>query len=378
MMKRLPNHPRPALEVEDLVVRFGSTVAVDRVDWSVPEGGLTALLGPSGCGKTSLLRAVAGFEVPAGGRIRIAGEEVFASGRWVAPEDRRIGMVFQQGALFPQMTVWQNVLYGLKGRSEAEARAAGALELVGLLRRKEHFPDELSGGEQQRVALARALAPSPRLVLLDEPFAGLDASLRQRVREEVRTILERAGMTAILVTHDQEEALSVADRVAVMQAGRILQMGDPETIYRRPSSVEVARFVGESHLLPCHVREGQVQSPMGPARCQAPDGPGLLLLRPEDLAMMPECHGQGMHGEIVRRQFFGHDLLDEVRLDNGEIVRIRLLSTTCFPLHSRVFVRLRHPEVQVFPLKERGSVTHERATSPATATASAGRSTGSS
>lgn len=348
------------LEIEDVVVRFGDTVAVDGVSLRVPPGGLTALLGPSGCGKTSLLRVVAGFEVPSDGRVRVGGRLVAGPGCWVAPEHRRIGMVFQQGALFPQMTIWQNVLYGLRGRLDARARAEETLELVGLAHRKGDYPDELSGGEQQRVALARALAPSPRIVLLDEPFAGLDASLRQRVRQEVRGILERAGMTAVLVTHDQEEALSIADRVAVMQSGRILQVGDPETVYRRPVCLEVARFVGESHLLPCTVRDGQAESVLGSARCDAPDGPGLLLLRPEDLAMMPECHAQGLHGEIVRRQFFGHDLLDEVRLDSGETVRVRLLSTTRYPLGSRVFLRLRHPDAKVFPLGEGGAVATGR------------------
>ncbi|HVR30830.1 MAG TPA: ABC transporter ATP-binding protein, partial [Thermoanaerobaculia bacterium] len=206
----------PLLEVRGLVVRYGDTVAVDHADLRVPPGRITAILGPSGCGKTSLLRAIAGFGEVAGGSIEIGGRRVVGGGAWVPPERRRIGMVFQEGALFPHLTVSGNVGYGLRGAADAADRVTEVLRLVGLEGLESRFPDQLSGGQQQRVALARALAPEPSLVLLDEPFANLDAVLRVHLREEVRRILRAVGTTAVLVTHEQEEALSIADVVAVM------------------------------------------------------------------------------------------------------------------------------------------------------------------
>jgi iron(III) transport system ATP-binding protein len=218
---------------------------------------MTALVGESGCGKTSLLRAIAGFEVPSEGIVRIDGTTVSGPGVWVEPRHRHVGMVFQQGALFPHLDVWENVQFGLKGARDRADRTADALRLVGLEGFEKRYPDALSGGQQQRVALARAIAPSPKVVLLDEPFGGLDASLRQRVRDDVCAILGDAGVTSILVTHDQQEALSVAERVAVMHAGRILQVGDPASIYHRPATLAVAAFVGEGQLIPCTIRSGK-------------------------------------------------------------------------------------------------------------------------
>ncbi len=358
----------PVVELRGLTVRYGDRVAVDAVDLAVGGGGITALLGPSGCGKTSLLRAIAGFEAPAAGEVAIAGRRVAGPGVWVPPERRRVAMVFQEGALFPHLTVRGNVLYGLprpgwrdrwgrRGGGRSEERARAALELVGMADLAGRYPDQLSGGQQQRVALARALAPEPSLVLLDEPFANLDATLRQRVRAEVRAILGAAGATAVLVTHDQEEALSVADTVAVMDHGRILQVGPPEAVYRRPSSAEVARFVGDGQLVDCTVEAGVARSVFGRAPVAgSPDGPfegaGLLLVRPEDLAVMPECwyDGQeGLPGEVVGRTFYGHDLVDEVRLaGGGEVVRVRCLAGPGHSVGERVRVVLRHRELPVF------------------------------
>jgi iron(III) transport system ATP-binding protein len=338
----------PVVEVTGVTVRYGVTVAVREASLEVERGSLTALLGESGCGKTSLLRAIAGFEAPVSGRILLDGVEVAGPGRWVPPERRQVGMVFQEGALFPHLTVEGNVRYGLDGHRDAADRTAAALDLVGLRDLAGRYPDELSGGQQQRVALARALAPSPRVVLLDEPFANLDAALRQRVREEVRAILARAGATGLLVTHDQDEALSVADRVAVMGEGQVLQVGSPEEVYALPASVAVARFLGDGQLLPCRIQGGWAHSPFGSVGAVAPDGPALLLVRPEDFVLMPPAFQQGRSARVVARRFFGHDLIQEVELESGERFHIRLLSSTPFIVGDRVRVCLRPQDLPVF------------------------------
>jgi iron(III) transport system ATP-binding protein len=338
----------PVVEIEDLHVRRGDWPAVSGLDLTIEAGRITALVGPSGCGKTTLLRAIAGFETPAAGTIRLAGETVSGPGAWVPPERRQVGMVFQEGALFPHLDVARNLRYGVRGLADAEERVRGALELVGLEGLDRRMPDELSGGQQQRVALARALAPSPRLILLDEPFAGLDATLRERVRQEVREILERAGLTAVLVTHDQEEALSVGDRVAVMIAGRVLQVGDPEEIYHRPATPEVAEFIGVGQLIECEVADGRCSSIFGWAPCEAGDGRGRLFVRPEDFRLLPAGDGEGVAGKIVERRFFGHDVLDRVELDGGQSLEVRSLSSTTSAVGEPVRVALRQRIFQVF------------------------------
>jgi spermidine/putrescine ABC transporter ATP-binding subunit len=238
----------PALELAQLVKRFGSITAVDRIDLAVPSGELVALLGPSGCGKTTTLRIVAGFERPDSGRVRIQGVDVTAT----PPYRRDTGMVFQHYALFPHMTVRENVGFGLRmrgvDRSEAETRVREALALVSLSGLEGRYPRQLSGGQQQRVALARALVIRPQLLLLDEPLSSLDAKLRQEMRLEVRAIQRRVGITALFVTHDQEEALSLADRVAVINQGRVEQVGTPVEVYERPRTAFVAGFIGQSNF----------------------------------------------------------------------------------------------------------------------------------
>lgn len=352
---RDPTTSTPIVELRDVVVRYGPVTAVDGVTLAVPRGGLTALVGPSGCGKTTLLRALAGFEVPVAGEILVAGRKVSGDGTWVPPEQRHMGMVFQQGALFPHKTVTGNVLYGLNRRDNAQRRAREVLELVGMVGFEERYPDELSGGQQQRVALARALAPEPRVVLLDEPFGSLDAALRARLREEVRRILAVAGATGILVTHDQEEAFSVADTVAVMEAGRLLQSGSPEDIYRRPASLAVARFLGDGQLLEAHWQNGVVGCPLGQLEVELEDTepgnpPAHLLVRPEDLTVAPPeaSTGVGAPGEIVGRRFFGHDVLDEVRLGSGQVLAVRHLSSALLPVGSQVRLALRPGPLALF------------------------------
>lgn len=337
-----------AIDIRELVVQRGDVVAVDGLSLEIVAAGITSIVGPSGCGKTTLLRAIAGFEEPLAGSIEIGGECVATSERWVAPERRRVGMVFQEGALFPHLDVEANVRYGVRKLPGAEARVAQCLELVGLADLRRRMPDELSGGQQQRVALARALAPEPRVVLLDEPFASLDAALKERVRDEVRRILLRAGVTVVLVTHDQEEALSMGARVAVMDRGRILQVGTPEEVYRRPETPRVADFIGEGCLVPCTVEEGRFVSAFGAGRCEAGTGVGRLLLRPEDLLLQPPGSSEGIPARIVARRFYGHDVLDRIRLESGEEADIRSLSPPLEAVESRVRVTLRDGLFWVF------------------------------
>ena len=331
----------PAVELRGLTLRYDGAPVVLGVDLRVARGDLTALLGPSGCGKTTLLRAIAGFERPVGGSIFIHGETVAGDGHWVPPERRRVGMVFQDGALFPHLSVRRNVEYGVSGRPDGDERVARALEMTGLAALADRYPDELSGGQQQRVALARALAPGPRVVLLDEPFGALDAALRDRLRGEVREVLRAAGATAVLVTHDQEEALSIADRVAAMRRGRILQVDPPEEIYRRPASLEVAEILGGGRLVPAVVEGGCCRCLLGAVRYDGGGGQGRLLVRAEDLVELPAEAPDGIPAVIEERRFFGHDVLDRVRLADGELFEVRVLSGELAPVGSRVRLALR-------------------------------------
>ena len=258
-----------SLSVSGLTKAFGGAPVLAGLDLEVPAGSLTAVLGPSGCGKTTLLRLLAGFEHAEGGSVRL-GDRVLCDPRThLAPERRAIGFVAQEGALFPNLDVAANVGFGLPRAQRRGDRVGELLELVGLAGMAERFPHQLSGGQQQRVALARALAPSPAVVLLDEPFDALDAGLRAQVRAEVRSALREAGATALLVTHDQEEALSLADVVAVMREGRIVQSADPQTLYRDPVDAEVALFVGEAVLLNAGLHGDHAETALGrlPVRC---------------------------------------------------------------------------------------------------------------
>jgi len=314
-----------ALRLEGLRKSYGEVAAVNGVELEVEPGGICALLGPSGCGKTTTLRLIAGLERPDAGRILI-GDRVLADGReFVPPERRRIGMVFQDYALFPHMDVAGNVGYGL-GRRPERKRIDEVLELVGLGGEAARPVHELSGGQQQRVALARALAPTPELVLLDEPFSNLDAGLRDRLRQEVREILSRASVTALFVTHDQAEALSIAETVAVMRDGVIEQVGTPEEIYSRPASRWVARFLGEVEVLPGEATDGRVNCELGsfPAE-HGVAGSVDVLVRPESVAIGISGPEGAATAEVVGRRFFGHDQLIELKLGSGQTIRSRRL-----------------------------------------------------
>jgi len=312
------------LRLSGLRKAYGEVPAVDGVELEVEAGSICALLGPSGCGKTTTLRLIAGLERPDAGEIEIGERTVNAPGRFVAPERRRIGMVFQDYALFPHLDVAGNVGYGL-GRRPDRDRVAEVLALVGLEADARRPVHELSGGQQQRVALARALAPTPEVVLLDEPFSNLDAGLRDRLRQEIREILLNAGVTALFVTHDQAEALSIAETVAVMREGRVEQVGTPEEIYSRPASRWVASFLGEIEVVPGQAAEGRVECELGTFPAEQVEGPVDVLVRPESIAIGLNGPDGAAEAEVVNRRFFGHDQLVELRLRSGQVVRSRRL-----------------------------------------------------
>ncbi|GAB4456488.1 MAG: ABC transporter ATP-binding protein [Anaerolineae bacterium] len=304
-----------AVRCQGLSKNFGRVRAVENVNLTLPRGRFLALLGPSGCGKTTTLRLLAGFEMPDQGEVEIGGRRVNAPGLHVPPEQRSVGMVFQEYALFPHLNVADNIAYGVPKGVDKKRRVAEMLSLVGLPEVAGRMPHELSGGQQQRVALARALAPQPALILLDEPFSNLDAALRQSVREEVRQILRQAGATAIFVTHDQEEALSLADEVAVMIEGAILQVGSPQQLYLRPARREVAAFVGEANFLAGVAHGPVVSCALGDLPLvETAHGPVEVLIRPEMAHLQPDPTGPG---RVERISFFGHDQLVEVALPAG-------------------------------------------------------------
>ncbi|MBG0832249.1 ABC transporter ATP-binding protein [Planomonospora sp. ID67723] len=309
------------LTVTDVHKSFGATQVLRGASLTVQEGDLAAVLGPSGCGKTTLLRIVAGFENLDTGSVRIGDREVAG----LPPEKRKVGIVPQEAALFPHLSVARNVGFGLpRGSSGRTERIEECLELVGLAGYGERMPHQISGGQQQRVALARALAPRPGVVLLDEPFNALDRSLRVSVRDEVRAALKRAGATAVLVTHDQEEALSMADTVAVMREGLIVQEGTPAAVYAAPRDLGVATFVGEAVVLAASGGgRDTVSCELGslPRRGDGPAGPGRVALRPEQFVL--RTPGEGSGGLVERVEFFGHDAAVTVALESGTVIRAR-------------------------------------------------------
>ncbi|NWB96508.1 ABC transporter ATP-binding protein [Pseudomonas gingeri] len=325
------------VEIRGLCKTFGHSPVLRGVDLSVASGSLVAILGPSGSGKTTLLRLLCGFERGDAGTIQINGQRVSGPGVFVPSEKRHIGYVPQEGALFPHLSVAENIVFGLsRPLRKARHRVAELLELVGLPSDfADRSPHSLSGGQQQRVALARALAPAPALVLLDEPFSSLDAALRVETRQAVAQALSAAGATALLVTHDQSEALSMGSQVAVLWNGELVQVASPEKLYRMPVSPELARFVGDAMLLPGIVHGAHVASALGALRLMAgmPDGPVRVLLRPEQLRLSALHDGMGMEagkarGRVLKVDYYGHDacvhlsLLGDVGLSTTLIARL--------------------------------------------------------
>jgi iron(III) transport system ATP-binding protein len=314
---------------------------VDDVSFSVPAGRILALLGPSGCGKTTTLRLMAGFESLDGGVIVIDGQEV-ANGRFhLPPEKRRAGMVFQDYAIFPHLSVGDNVAFGLPRGKERPARVAEMLEFVGLAGLGERMPHELSGGQQQRVALARALAPNPAVLLLDEPFSNLDAALRTAVRQEVRGLLQASGTTAVFVTHDQEEALFIGDEVAVMNAGRLEQVGAAEEVFHEPRTRFVAEFMGHSDFIGGTAVSTGVDTSLGfmPLTHTLPPGkPLAVMVRPDDVKLEADENG---NGRILSRQFQGIAYLYRVALPDGGVVASWQSHRIHFPVGTAVQATLR-------------------------------------
>jgi iron(III) transport system ATP-binding protein len=340
-----------AIEVQQVGKRYYQTIAVKRCDLQVGTGEILALLGPSGSGKTTLLRLIAGFEKPDEGRVVIGGRVVVdvAGMIWIEAEDRGVGMVFQDYALFPHLTVAQNIAFGLRSanRIERQNRVDGLLQLTQLEAYAERYPHELSGGQQQRVALARALAPRPRVVLLDEPFNGLDPDLRPQMRRQVAQILRQLGTAAVLVTHDQEEALGVADRVAVIRNGEIQQIGTPEDIYHCPTTPFVANFVGHADFIPGVVAGAEIHTEIGVLPCpnHLPEGPVKVMIRHE--AVNPKAGG--ILATVEEREFLGGEILYRLRLPSGATVHLEQRKPVHWPVGHQIPIEVQLPLVVAFP-----------------------------
>lgn len=340
------------LHLENITKQFAKTTipAVEEITLTLPEGDLLGLLGPSGCGKTTLLRLIAGFEDPQAGIIKISDRIVAGNGNWIAPEQRNIGMVFQDYALFPHLNVAKNVAFGLhnsrkKSQFNSQKRTAEVIALVGLQGLENRYPHQLSGGQQQRVALARAIAPQPALVLLDEPLSNLDVQVRLRLRQEVRDILKNTGTSGVFVTHDQEEALSISDWVAVMNQGRLEQFGTPEAIYKEPKSRFVAEFVTQANFLKAQRRGDLWETEVGHFIANSHDfDRGDLMIRQEDLILKPDDQATVV---ICDRQFLGREHSYCLLTPSGQKLLTRTKNATV-SVGTKVSLSVEQP-LRVFP-----------------------------
>lgn len=342
-----------ALGFDGVTQRFGAVTALDNVSLSVAPGEIVALLGHSGCGKTTLLRLAAGVERPSSGRVLLEGRDVSSPSNFVEPEARGVGLVFQDYALFPHLSVRENVRFGLRGygNAEADATALRAIARVGLADLAEAYPHMLSGGEQQRVALARAVAPRPGVLLMDEPFSNLDRRLRDVVRDETMALLQEIGATSIIVTHDPEDAMRVADRIVLMQQGRIVQSGTAEELYRRPASLFAARFFCDLTEIEAVARDGAVDTPLGrfPAPGLAHGAPAVVGIRPQAIRLVPK--GFCLQARVVTRRFLGevdHVELAVDGLDKPLVARLPLRGSVAEG--EDVGIDIAMDEVLVFPV----------------------------
>jgi iron(III) transport system ATP-binding protein len=358
-----------SLSISGVTKAFGGPPVLSGVSLEVPEGSFTAILGPSGSGKTTLLRIIAGFERPDAGQVRLGDEVVDDSVQHFVPtEKRRIGYVPQEGALFPHLSVGRNVAFGLARSERRSRRVDELLELVGLARLARRYPHQLSGGQQQRVALARALASQPEIVLLDEPFSSLDAALRASVRADVHDVLRLSGATSILVTHDQDEALSMADQVAILRAGVIAQINTPAALYRAPRDADLAQFLGEANLLDGTLLVDTVTTALGELELARPVGGGSangngslhlhpndrvsVMVRPEQL-QLSQVDQAGIPSVVRSYEYFGHDAVVRVQPDQAglpELV-VRITGGTPLAAGARVGLRVRGAVV-VWPVAE--------------------------
>jgi iron(III) transport system ATP-binding protein len=354
------------LRLENITKQFANaqTPAVQKLSLTLHQGEILALLGPSGCGKTTLLRMIAGFESPQSGQIFLGESLVAMDGFCLPPERRDVGMVFQDYALFPHLTVRQNIAFGLKHRRlhpESKMRQTHiireALERVGLSGLENRYPHQLSGGQQQRVALARALAPCPALILLDEPLSNLDVQVRLRLRQEIRYILKQAGLSAIFVTHDQEEALGIADQVVVMQQGQIEQIGTPEDIYAAPRTRFVAEFVTQANFLPARAQAGEWATEIGIFKFSLDSYPAdlysrekwsqsaVLMIRPEEIRLYPEPYSAVI---VCDRQFLGREYRYSLRLPSGQILYALTSTDTAISVGTYVMVDVSDAHMQLY------------------------------
>jgi len=346
------------LSFEDIHHRFGSVDALRGITLDIAPAEVLCLLGESGCGKTTLLRIAAGIETQTRGRVLINGREIAGPNRFLPPERRGVGLMFQDYALFPHMNILQNVMFGLSDYSRKSARheAIQALERVGLQAYLDAFPHSLSGGEQQRVALSRAIAPRPGIFLMDEPFSGLDARLRDSVRDETLTVLREIRSTCVIVTHDPEEAMRMGDRIALMRGGRVIQLGAPDELYHKPGTLFAARFFSELNELPAEIGPDSVETPFGrlPRSAGLQTGPGVAAIRLQDVKILPdEAAGQetpGRTGRIVRRKFLGEVDLLEIAVEGLDMtISVRSTEVARWSIGTDVTVFAGPGDLMIFP-----------------------------
>lgn len=325
------------IELHNIQKNYDDVVAVDDISLQVQQGELLVLLGSSGCGKTTTLRLIAGLERPDAGDVMLNGQLVAGQNKWIPPERRQIGMVFQDYALFPHMTAYDNIIFPLQAMNAMQRRdrAHDMLKLVGMSGMGERYPHQLSGGQQQRIALARALSSDPSVVLLDEPFSNLDAARRKQVREEVRQILRAAGATGIFVTHDQEEAMSIADTIAVMQAGKLLQVGTPSKLYRQPQHPDVASFLGEVNMLKGMAAGNTAETALGTITLKNPaQGAVTVYVRPESITLHPQEIES--NARVIDIRFYGHYQIVTIQTDDDTTLDVRVWAHDTFDVGDAV------------------------------------------